>query len=95
MDEATQAKAKEAIRYALDRVQTDADFRWHMLDTQTMRLLVQAEAAIRGEEEEAVMQRRREWVRKHEDPLGQLYRARERIERMEREFEARGIIPPI
>lgn len=86
--------AVEAILYALERVQTDADFRWHMLSTETHRLLVRAEAALCGEDEEVVMARRREWLRKHADPVGQLPKARKRIEQLERALEKAGITPP-
>lgn len=94
MDEAKYKAAMAAVRYALDRVQTDADFRHHMLHTQTMRLMVHAEAMDRGEYEEVVMTRRQEWLRKHESPVAQLTEARQRIERLERALEARGICPP-
>lgn len=36
----------DAIRYALTRSQTDTDFRYHMVATETFARLVRAEAAI-------------------------------------------------
>jgi hypothetical protein len=44
----------EAVRYALDRVQTDPEFRWHMLATETFRRLVKAEAKHLGKPEDEV-----------------------------------------
>jgi hypothetical protein len=38
----------EAIRYALNRAQTDPEFRWHMLHTETFERLCAAEAAFTG-----------------------------------------------
>ncbi|MBW3538731.1 MAG: hypothetical protein KY476_00525 [Planctomycetes bacterium] len=46
--------AEAAVRYALERVVHDPDFRWHMLHTHTLRLCLIAEAERRGLPVEAV-----------------------------------------
>ena len=52
-------KLYAAVRYTLNRVQTDVDFRYYMLDSEAHRLLVEAEAAHLGEDPKVVMARRR------------------------------------
>lgn len=44
----------DAVRYALDRVQTDPEFRWHMTATETLDRLVAAEAAYLGRPREDI-----------------------------------------
>lgn len=88
-------KAGASIAYALSRVQTDPDFRWHMMHTETMARLVHAEAVFTGESEEEVMKRRQEWGRKSMSPAdAQLPKARERIELLERLLDEKGIPLP-
>ena len=41
-------KARRAIAYALRRVIDDKNFRHYMLDTEALRLLMEAEAEVRG-----------------------------------------------
>lgn len=48
-----------AVRYALDRAQTDPDFRHYMLDTEAHHRLVAAEAAYLGRDVAEVMAERR------------------------------------
>jgi hypothetical protein len=50
--------AKEAIQYALTRAQNDPDFGYHMAGTETWRRLCEGEAAILGEDAQAVRARR-------------------------------------
>lgn len=44
----------ESVRYALYRAQTDPDFRWHMMGTETFDRLIKAEAAFLGRTEDEV-----------------------------------------
>jgi hypothetical protein len=44
----------DAVRYALNRVQTDPEFRWHMLGTEAFDRLIRAEAAYTGRSEHDV-----------------------------------------
>lgn len=44
----------EAVRHALYRMQTEPEFRWHMLGTETFERLVKAEAAFTGRSEDEV-----------------------------------------
>lgn len=48
----------DAVRYALNRVQTDPEFRWHMLHTETFERLVLAESAYTGRPKEEVSEAR-------------------------------------
>lgn len=48
----------DAISYTLNRVQTEPEWRWHMLLTETFERLVRAEAAYTGRPEEEVMSER-------------------------------------
>jgi hypothetical protein len=54
------AAAHDAITYTLNRVQTDPDFAYYMLDTETFARLVDAEAAILGLDPEQHRRARRE-----------------------------------
>ena len=58
IDERTAALLLDAVQYALNRAQTDPEFRWHMLGTETMDRLVKAEAAALGEPVAEVMAKR-------------------------------------
>lgn len=48
----------EAIRYALDRGQSDPDFRYHMIGSETHERLIAAEALYLNEEPPTVRARR-------------------------------------
>lgn len=81
------SKTREAIRYALQRVVTDPDFRWHMMHTQTLRLLIQAEAEYRRVDEDVVESELTadiEVAAENGQPEAQLPAARKQIEKLER-----------
>jgi hypothetical protein len=52
------APADQAVKYLLDRIQNDANLRYHMLHTQAFTLLVEAEAARLGMPIDAVRDKR-------------------------------------
>ena len=51
------------MRYALRRAQTDPDFSYYMLGTETMDRLVRAEAALTGQDVAVVWEARRQDLR--------------------------------
>jgi hypothetical protein len=58
MATALEEKLYDAVRYTLDRAQTDPEFRWHMLQTEAHYRLIRAEAAFTGRAEEEVREQR-------------------------------------
>lgn len=87
----------DAVRYALNRVQTDPEFRWHMLGTETFERLVTAEAAHTGRTEddvrEARMQDRQPEYRRRDRARCDL--DRDRVAELEALLEEHGIdVPP-
>ena len=85
-----------AIRHVLNRAQTDPEFRWHMLDTESMAKLIAAEAAYLGHDLE-------ETTRKRSEDAQPEYRKRrpecacnrDRVRDLELLLEQNGIeIPP-
>lgn len=82
--------AQSAIKYALDRVQTDPDFAYYMLHTATHEKLVAAEASILGKDPAKHIKERREdrqpeYRRREPD----IVRLRDKLEELERQV-ARG-----
>lgn len=76
--------AYDAVRYLLDRIQTDPDLRYHMLHTQAMALLCAAEASHLGKSWVEVLNLRCEDLQPAYDRREpQLVEARKRIEELE------------
>lgn len=86
--------AKDAIRYVLDRVQTDSDFRWVMMHTESMDRLVTAEAIILGVQKESHKESRQEDVRPANRPEPTIKRLRRRVEQLVSAMERNGISVP-
>lgn len=80
----TETSAEFAVRYALSRVITDPDFRWHMLGTETLRLMIRAEAERRGIAEEEFESEFLAAVERHapEQSKPQIIAAREEADRL-------------
>jgi hypothetical protein len=85
----------DAVRYALSRAQTDPEFRWHMLGTETFARLIRAEAAYTGRSEQDVRAERetdRQPVYRRRTPECQINRSR--VRELERLLEEHGIDAP-
>lgn len=95
MDSKTAALLYDAIKYTLNRMQMEPEFRWHMLDTETFARLTTAEAAYLGRDVDEVRALR-------ERDLQPEYRVREpecvvnrdRVRDLEGLLEAHGIEYP-
>lgn len=81
------ASPYDAIKYVLDRIQTDPDLRHHMLHTQAMALLCAAEACEKGRRWIDVLNDRvKDLQPEHSRRLPDLVVARDRIEELERDL---------
>jgi hypothetical protein len=84
-----------AVRYALDRVQTDPDFRYHMSGTETLDRLIKAEAAFLGRPEEEVREKRQADLQpKHRRREAACALNHDRVRELERLLERNGIDVP-
>lgn len=80
-----------AVRHVLNRAQTDPEFRWHMLGTESMEKLVAVEAEYLGKDPAELMEKRSEdaqpayrkrraWCAQDKDKVGELERRVEELE---------------
>lgn len=75
--------AEQAVAYVLNRVVYDADVRWHMMGTETLRRCLIAEAERTGLPEYEVEARLAKRIKGRRQEKAKLVEARERIEELE------------
>jgi hypothetical protein len=85
----------DAVRHVLNRVQTDPEFRWHMLHTESLDRLIKAEAAHKGvPEQEVRAKRERDLQPEYRKRLPECSVNRERVRTLELLLEDNGIPLP-
>lgn len=75
--------AEQAVQFVLNRVVCDADVRWHMIGTETLRRCLIAEAERTGLSENEVEARLAKRIKGRRQEKAKLVEARERIEELE------------
>lgn len=84
-----------AIRHVLNRSQTDPEFRWHMLGTESMERLIAVEAEYLGKDPAEVKQQREEDRQPpHRKRRAECACNRYRVRDLERLLESNGIEYP-
>jgi hypothetical protein len=84
-----------AVRHALDRMQAQPEFRWHMLGTTTFDLLIEAEAAFIGRTvDEVRADRSRDLQPEHRIREAECSVNRDRVRDLEGLLEEHGIAYP-
>lgn len=86
----------DAVRYTLNRAQTEPEFRWHMLHTEALERLIRAEAAYTGRSEDEVRAARNtDKQPEHRRRRAECDVNRERVSQLERLLEEHGVeVPP-
>lgn len=84
-----------AVRHVLNRVQTEPEFRWHMLGTESLDRLVRAEAAFTGRSEQEVRaERETDRQPDYRRRRAECAHNRDRVRDLEALLEEHGIEPP-